>query len=92
MGQLAPGVEPEPRAQRRLRDASTKRRMDVKIRAQFGVAETGAIWLMQEDLVVDVLAFLSPHPIVLFDPEQIVSEMHEAYRRVQLNKRHLDVS
>jgi L-lactate dehydrogenase complex protein LldG len=56
------------------------------VRAQFGVAETGAIWLTQEDLVVNALAVLSQHLIVLLDPEQIVPDMHEAYRRVRLNE------
>jgi len=56
------------------------------VRAQFGVAETGAIWLTQEDLVVDALAVLSQHLIVLLDPEQIVSDMHEAYHRVRLDQ------
>jgi L-lactate dehydrogenase complex protein LldG len=56
------------------------------VRAQFGVAETGAIWLTQEDLVVNALAVLSQHLIVLLDPQQIVSDMHEAYRRVRLDE------
>jgi len=56
------------------------------VRAQFGVAETGAVWLTQEDLVVDALAVLSQHLVVLLDPEQIVCDMHEAYRRVRLNE------
>lgn len=56
------------------------------VRAQFGIAETGAIWLTQEDLVVNALAVLSQHLIVLLDPEQIVSDMHEAYRRVRLDE------
>jgi L-lactate dehydrogenase complex protein LldG len=56
------------------------------VRAQFGVAESGAVWLTQEDLVVDGLAFLSQHLIVLLDPEQILTDMHEAYRRVRLNE------
>jgi len=54
-------------------------------RAQFGVAESGAVWITQEDLVVNALAFLSQHLVLLLDPEQIVLDMHEAYRRVQLN-------
>ena len=54
-------------------------------RAQFGVAESGAVWITQEDLVVNALAFLSQHLVVLLDPEQIVPDMHEAYRRVELN-------
>jgi L-lactate dehydrogenase complex protein LldG len=56
------------------------------VRAQFGVAETGAIWLTQEDLIVNALAMLSQHLIVLLDPEQIVPDMHEAYRCVRLNE------
>jgi L-lactate dehydrogenase complex protein LldG len=56
------------------------------VRAQFGIAESGAVWLTQEDLVVDGLAFLSQHLIVLLHPEQILPDMHEAYRRVRLNE------
>jgi L-lactate dehydrogenase complex protein LldG len=56
------------------------------IRAQFGVAENGAIWLTQEDLVVDALAVLSQHLVVLLDPKDIVGDMHDAYRRVHLNE------
>jgi L-lactate dehydrogenase complex protein LldG len=55
------------------------------VRAQFAVAEGGAVWLTQEDLVVDALGFLSQHLIVLLDPQQIVTDMHEAYRRVRLD-------
>jgi L-lactate dehydrogenase complex protein LldG len=55
------------------------------VRAQFGVAETGAVWLTQEDLVVDAIGFLSQHLIVLLDPQEIVRDMHDAYRRVRLD-------
>jgi len=56
------------------------------VRAQFGVAESGAVWLTQEDLIVDALGFLSQHLIVLLDPNEIVSDMHAGYRRVRLDK------
>jgi L-lactate dehydrogenase complex protein LldG len=56
------------------------------VRAQFGVAESGAIWLTQEDLVVDALGFLSQHLIVLLDPNEIVPDMHAAYRRARLHE------
>lgn len=56
------------------------------VRAQFGVAESGAVWITQEDLVVDALGVLSQHLIVLLDPNQIVPDMHAAYRRVRLNE------
>jgi L-lactate dehydrogenase complex protein LldG len=55
------------------------------VRAQFGVAENGAVWLTQENLGLNALAFLSQHLIVLLDPEQIVPYMHEAYARVRLD-------
>ena len=56
------------------------------VRAQFAIAEGGAVWLTQEDLVVDALGFLSQHLIVLLDPAQIVADMHAAYQRVRLDK------
>lgn len=55
------------------------------VRAEFAVAEGGAVWLTQEDLVVDALGFLSQHLIILLDPDQILPYMHEAYRRVRLD-------
>jgi L-lactate dehydrogenase complex protein LldG len=70
-----------------VRDPHELADVDVGVlRAQFGVAENGAIWLTQDDLVLDALAFLSQHLVVFLDPEQIVPDMHEAYRRVELNK------
>jgi len=37
-------------------------------------------------LAGNALSLLSQHLIVLLDPEQIVADMHEAYRRVRLDK------
>lgn len=56
------------------------------VRAQFAIAESGAVWVTEEELVVNALAFLSQHLIVLLDPEQIVPDMHAAYHRVRLDK------
>lgn len=70
-----------------IRDPHELADVDVgAVRARFGVAETGAVWLTQEDLGVDALGFLSQHLIVLLDPEQIVADMHEAYARVRLDQ------
>ncbi|MCU1258958.1 MAG: hypothetical protein JWO80_1843, partial [Bryobacterales bacterium] len=55
------------------------------VRAKFGVAETGAVWLTEEDLIVNGLGFLSQHLVVLLDPEQIVADMYEAYRLIRLD-------
>jgi L-lactate dehydrogenase complex protein LldG len=56
------------------------------VRAQFGIAETGAVWLTQEDLIVNSLGFLSQHLVVFLDPKEIVADMHEAYARVRLDQ------
>jgi len=56
------------------------------VRAQFGVAESGAVWLTQEDLIVNSLGFLSQHLVVLLDPVEIVADMHAAYARVRLDQ------
>jgi L-lactate dehydrogenase complex protein LldG len=70
-----------------VRDPHEPADVDVGVvRARFGVAETGAVWLTQQDLVVDSLGFLSQHLIVLLDPEDLATDMHEAYWRVELDK------
>ena len=70
-----------------IRDPHELADVDVGVvRAQFGVADSGAVWLTQEDLIVNALGFLSQHLVVLLDPEQIVADMHEAYARVRLDQ------
>jgi L-lactate utilization protein LutC len=53
------------------------------VRARFGVAESGAVWLTGEDLVVNAGGLLSQHLVVLRDSREIVADMHEAYARVR---------
>ncbi len=50
------------------------------VRAVFGVAETGSVWLTQAEFGVSALGFLSQHLVVLLDPARIVGNMHLAYR------------
>jgi L-lactate dehydrogenase complex protein LldG len=54
------------------------------IRSPLGVAEAGAIWLTQTELVVNALGVLSQHLVVLLDPACIVDTMHDAYGRLDL--------
>jgi len=54
------------------------------IRSPLGVAEAGAIWVTQAELVVNALGVLSQHLIVLLDPAAIVETMHDAYARLEL--------
>jgi L-lactate dehydrogenase complex protein LldG len=50
------------------------------VRAVFGVAETGSVWLSEAQFKVSALGFLSQHLVVLLDPASIVENMHHAYR------------
>ncbi len=50
------------------------------VRAAFGVAETGSVWLSEAELKVNALAYLAQHLVVLLDPAQIVGNLHQAYR------------
>jgi L-lactate dehydrogenase complex protein LldG len=54
------------------------------IRARFGVAENGMVWLTQEDLVVNALGFLSQHLVILLSPTELVADMYDAYLKVHL--------
>lgn len=54
------------------------------VRSPLGVAEAGAVWLTQTELVVNALGVLSQHLIVLLDPAAIVETMHDAYGRLDL--------
>ena len=49
------------------------------VRARFGVAETGSVWLSDTEFKVEALGFLSQHLVVLLDPGAIVANMHNAY-------------
>ncbi|MEO7710978.1 MAG: LUD domain-containing protein [Caldimonas sp.] len=50
------------------------------VRAVFGVAETGSVWLSEREFIVNALGFLSQHLVVLLDPQAIVANLHAAYR------------
>jgi len=68
-----------------VRDPHELNDVDVGVvRSPLGVAESGAIWLTQEELVVNALGVLSQHLVVLLDPAAIVDTMHDAYGRLNL--------
>ena len=54
------------------------------VRAQFGVAETGSVWLTDSDFVQIALGFLPQHLVVLLDANELVGNMHDAYGRIDL--------
>lgn len=50
------------------------------VRALFGVAETGSLWLSEAQYKIDAIGFLAQHLVVLLDPQSIVANMHVAYQ------------
>jgi L-lactate dehydrogenase complex protein LldG len=50
------------------------------VRAAFGIAETGSVWLSEDELKVNALAYLAQHLVVVLDPARIVGNLHQAYR------------
>ena len=79
---------PEVPGTRRIEDVSDPHALhDVDVgvvRSPLGVAEAGAVWLTQAELVVDALGVLSQHLVVLLDPAAIVGTMNDAYERLDL--------
>jgi L-lactate dehydrogenase complex protein LldG len=59
------------------------------VRAVYGVAETGSVWLTDSQFRVNTLGFLAQHLVVLLDPSRIVVNLHHAYReRAQFDARY----
>jgi hypothetical protein len=50
------------------------------VRAGFGVAETGSVFLTEDHFKVNALGFLSQHLVVLLDPRDLVPNLHHAYQ------------
>jgi L-lactate dehydrogenase complex protein LldG len=79
---------PEVRGTRRIADVADPHDLnDVDVgvvRSPLGVAESGAIWLTEKELVVNALGVLCQHLIVLLDPAAIVETMQDAYGRLDL--------
>jgi len=76
---------PEVPGNRRLSDVREARGLDDVdvgvVRAAFGVAETGSIFLSESDLGMNALGYLSQHLVVLLDPAEVVGNLHQAYHR-----------
>ncbi|MCB8878968.1 LUD domain-containing protein [Acidisoma cellulosilytica] len=51
------------------------------VRARFGVAETGSLFLSGRELQVNTIAYLAQHLVVLLDPAAIVPGIADAYLR-----------
>ena len=54
------------------------------IRAEFGVAENGCVWIPQQ-MKEKAVCFISENLVILLPKSQIVNNMYEAYRRIKFN-------
>ncbi len=55
------------------------------VRAKFGVAETGSIWLSEAECPVNALGYLAQHLVVLLSVKDILPNLHAAYRRAEFS-------
>ncbi len=83
-------VTPEVTGNRKITNATDPRTLeDVDlgvVRAVFGVAETGSVYLSERELAVNALGYLSQHMLVLLDPADIVSNFHHAFTRPEFDE------
>lgn len=56
------------------------------IRAHFGVAENGSVWVTEDLMGQRVLPFICQHLAVVIGADEIVPTMHEAYQRIGLGR------
>lgn len=53
--------------------------------ARVGVAENAAVWLTEKEMGQRVVPFIAEHLILLLDRKDIVGNMHDAYRRIEID-------
>ena len=54
------------------------------VRGIFGVAENACVWIPQQ-MKEKAVMFISENLVILLDKKQIVNNMHEAYKRIEMN-------
>jgi L-lactate dehydrogenase complex protein LldG len=52
------------------------------LKAVFGVAENGSVWITEEEMRIRALPFICQHLSVVLNKLDIVNNMHEAYDRI----------
>jgi L-lactate dehydrogenase complex protein LldG len=51
------------------------------VRARYGVAETGSVWLSEREYVVNALGYIVQNLVVLLDPVQLIDGLQDIYRQ-----------
>ncbi len=58
----------------------------VCIKGTLGVAENGAVWLYESQMMNRLLPFICQHLILVIDKKDIVPTMHHAYKKIDIAK------
>jgi len=56
------------------------------LKSSMAVAENGAVWLTETDMTNRLLPFICQHLVIVLEMKDIVSNMHDAYKRIQGNQ------
>ena len=56
------------------------------IKGSVAVAENGAVWLYESQMINRLLPFICQHLILVIDKENIVATMHQAYQQIDTDK------
>jgi len=54
------------------------------LNGELGVAENGAIWIPEKNMVHRVLPFIAQHLIIVLKEETLLTNMHQAYEKVNV--------
>lgn len=52
------------------------------LKAEFGVAENGAVWIPEGSMGLREIPVITEHLVVVLDKKKMVSNMHEAYSQI----------
>ena len=56
------------------------------VKGEVGAVENAAIWVSERNLPHRVLPFITQHLIIILEKSNLVPNMHEAYRRIDVTK------
>lgn len=56
------------------------------IKATLGVAENGAVWVYESQMMNRLLPFICQHLILVIDKKDIVTTLHNAYKKIDIAK------
>lgn len=56
------------------------------IRGTLGVSENGAVWIEESKMTNRLLPFICQHLVIVLNGNEIVSNMHDAYRQIDIEK------